>query len=95
MAKILSLSGAGSLSSGVLSVAGRSSTTSNFMFITAQDFHPEELIGLCAKYINGKLIVTKSDEQVDKIVKRYKIQKEVKKKFNQLKKYKIIKEQIC
>ena len=49
------------------------------MFITAQDFHPEELTGLCAKYINGKLIVTKSDEQVNKIVKKYKIQKEVKK----------------
>ena len=50
---------------------------------------------MCAKYINGKLIVTKSDEQVNKIVKKYKIQKEVKKKFNQLKKYKIINEQIC
>ena len=48
--------------------------------------------------------MTKSDEQVNKIVKKYKIQKEVKKKFNQLKKYKkkkkfkkykIINEQIC
>ena len=62
---------------GTFCVVGRSSTTSNFMFITAQDFHPEELTGLCAKYINGKLIVTKSDEQVNKIVKKYK--KELKK----------------
>ena len=36
---------------------------------------------MCAKYINGKLIVTKSDEQVNKIVKKYEMQKEVKKKF--------------
>ena len=49
------------------------------LYVYAQDFHPEELTGLCAKYINGKLIVTKSDEQVNKIVKKYKIQKEVKK----------------
>ena len=41
---------------------------------------------MCAKYINGKLIVTKSDEQVNKIVKKYKIQKEVKKKIQSIKK---------